>query len=120
MHKVKFLYTHIHSWHHITRAESFSVAFYMHPVEIVFFIYPNLMLGPIILHWYLGFLYKEAMIIWTIMATFYFIFSHTGIESPYLPATKWHWLHHSTPSRGNYGSWLSDTIFGTAIQETSN
>jgi sterol desaturase/sphingolipid hydroxylase (fatty acid hydroxylase superfamily) len=117
MHKVKFLYNYIHTVHHQISGDSFIVAFYMHPLEIVFFIYPNLMLGPILLHWYLGFLYKESMIIWTIVATFYFIWSHSGVmDSPYMPSAKWHYLHHKY-QLGNFGSWITDNIFGTAIQE---
>jgi sterol desaturase/sphingolipid hydroxylase (fatty acid hydroxylase superfamily) len=116
MHKVKFIYSYVHSWHHTVKAEDFSTAFYMHPLEIIFFIYPNLMLGPFILYCYLGFLYKESMIIWTGLATFYFIFSHTGVESDYLPSTRHHWLHHKYLV-GNFGSWLSDTLFGTVIIE---
>jgi sterol desaturase/sphingolipid hydroxylase (fatty acid hydroxylase superfamily) len=117
MHKVKFLYSYIHSVHHTTKGSDFSLAFYLHPLETIFFIYPNLMLGPIVLHCYLGFLYKEAMIIWTILATFYFIWSHSGvIDSPYMPDVKSHFSHHKYLN-GNYGSWITDSLFGTLIKE---
>lgn len=117
MHKIKFLYIWIHRRHHLAKAECFTTAMYMSPLEIILHIYPDLMLGPVILYNYCGYIYKEAFTIWTCLATFYFIWSHSGVtDSLYMPSSKDHWLHHKYYNV-NYGSGLLDRIFGTALYE---
>jgi len=120
MHKVKFLYNNIHRIHHITKAEDCFVAFFMHPLEVLFFIYPNLMVGPFIIQVYYGYTDKSAFIIWVCLATFYFVWSHSNdsntIPDSYFPSTKHHWMHHLRQNC-HYGSWLTDTIFGTIVKE---
>lgn len=117
LHYNKLLYKWIHSVHHEVKGECFSTAMYMNPVETLIFIYPNLMLGPVLLHLYLGWLYKESLIIWTVLATFYFIWSHSGVtDSPYMPNVNHH-LNHHLRLVGNYGSYFTDTLFGTQLQQ---
>lgn len=115
VHWNKFCYRWIHKMHHEVKAECFSTAMYMSPLEIIFHIFPDLMLGPTIWVWGFEFIYKEAFIIWTCLATFYFIWTHSGVkDSPYMPSTEFHWLHHKYYTV-NYASWISDSIFNTAI-----
>jgi len=113
LHYNKFLYSNIHYMHHQVKGECFSTAMYMHPLETVLFIYPNLMLGPFLLYLYQGWVYKESMLIWTCLATFYFIWSHSGVtDSQYMPSTIHHLSHHGRLNCA-FGSIITDTLFGT-------
>ena len=112
MHWSKICYNWIHRLHHTAKAECFTTAMYMSPIEILLHIFPDLMIGPIIFHFYYGYIYKEAFAIWTCLATFYFIWSHSGADSQYMPSVQHHWLHHKYYTV-NYGTWLTDSLFGT-------
>ena len=115
MHKIKFLYIWVHQLHHKAKAECFTTAMYMSPLEVILHIYPDVILGPVI--WYLcfGYIYKEAFSLWVITANFYFVWSHSGVmDSQYMPSAKSHWLHHKYYNV-NYGSLFSDRLFGTAM-----
>ena len=117
LHWSPFLYTYVHKMHHEVKGECFSTAMYMTSWEIIVHIFPDLMLGPLIWYFFNGFIYKEAFMIWTCLATFYFIWTHSGVmDSPYMPSTLHHWLHHKYP-KSNFGSALSDNIFGTTMHE---
>ena len=117
MHWNKFCYKWVHKMHHDVKGECFSTAMYMTPMEIALHIFPDLMIGPVIWHWGFGFVHKEAFMIWTCIATFYFIWTHSGVmDSEYMPSTEFHWLHHKYYNV-NYGSWISDSIFRTAMYE---
>ena len=99
--------------HHDVKGECFSTAMYMSPVEILIHIFPNAMIGPIIVFLFKGFIYKEGFIFWICLSVFYFIWSHTGItDSQYMPSVKHHYDHHKYYNC-NYGTVLTDTIFGT-------
>lgn len=109
MHWNKWLYMNIHSVHHEVMGDCFTTAMYMHPIEMMTHIFPDLMIGPTIIHIYKGWIYKEAMVAWMFLSTFYFIYSHSGGT---LVSTKHHWLHHKYYNC-NYGSIITDTIFRT-------
>lgn len=111
MHKIKFIYRNIHSVHHEAKGECWSTAMYMHPIEIAIHIYPDLMLGPL-LYSKIFEVSNVAFIAWTIAATFWFVWSHSGQNISYMPSVKHHWLHHKYYNC-NYGSWITDTLFGT-------
>ncbi|ARF09979.1 fatty acid hydroxylase superfamily [Indivirus ILV1] len=113
MHWNKFLYNWVHRRHHLLNAECFTTATYMSPIEIIVHIYPNIILGPVIFNFYFGYIFKEAFFIWSCLANFYFVWSHSGVnDSQYMPSIKHHWLHHKYYNV-NYGSWLTDKLFGT-------
>lgn len=117
-HYNKFLYKWVHQMHHDIKAECFTTAMYMSPLEIIFHIFPDLMIGPIFVHSLNGFIYKESFIIWVCASSFYFIWSHSGEEkSNYMPSVKHHLDHHKYLNC-NYGSPLSDGIFGTTRFES--
>jgi len=112
-HYNKFLYKWVHKIHHDIEGECFSTAMYMSPLEMVIHIFPDLMIGPIIIHLFDGYIFKESFIIWTCLASFYFVWSHSGVkDSQYMPSVDHHLLHHKFYNC-NYGSWLSDSLFGT-------
>lgn len=116
LHKIKLLYNNIHYRHHILRAECFSTSFYMSPLEIIINIYPNLLLGPFLYYYWYGFLLKESLFIWTCLATFYFVWSHTNAHYTFMPSTLFHWQHHKYYTC-NYGSWMTDKLFGTIYNQ---
>lgn len=117
LHWSKLLYTWVHRQHHLLKAECFTTASYMSPIEIIIHIYPNVILGPIIFNYYNGYILKESFIIWMCLAIFYFVWSHSGVSDlKYMPSVKHHWLHHKYYNV-NYGTWLTDGIFRTIRYE---
>ena len=112
MHNNKTLFKYVHQQHHRTQAECFITAFDVHIVELIAFYFVGLLIGPILISkfWTISFLGYNM---WLCAATFFLIWSHTGIDIKWMPDTKFHKLHHKHYTV-NYGTAFSDLLFGTA------
>jgi sphinganine C4-monooxygenase len=111
MHYNKKLYNWVHLQHHIYHGDCFLTAFYVHGVELIAFYFVGLVIGPLVISnfWYISFLGYNF---WLIGATFFLVWSHTGLNIPYMPSTTIHFNHHKYYNV-NYGTAFSDWIFGT-------
>ncbi len=109
MHYNKKLYTVVHFQHHKNQAECFTTAFYVHPAELVAFYCIGLIIGPgfISLFWHIS---MTGYNFWLIGATFFLLWSHTGLDISWMPSTSHHDNHHKY-YHCNYGTKLSDWIF---------
>ena len=115
----KFLYKHIHSWHHDHYNSISLAAEYAHPIE---FIFGNLLptaLGAAILGPRTHVLTYGCYIVYRVMET---LEAHGGYEFPwamthFLPfsCSIDHHDHHHRVNKGNFGSFLIlwDAVFGT-------
>ena len=112
MHRNKFLYIHVHQQHHRNQTDSFITAFDVHIVELVAFYFVGLLIGPTLISqfWRISFLGYNM---WLCAATFFLIWSHTGLNVKWMPDTTFHNLHHKYYTV-NYGTAFSDYLFGTA------
>lgn len=106
----KYLYS-IHKWHHISKAESFFEAFYLHPLDNLTLIFSAMF--PSLLEWkVVGGLDECFLFIWMGIAVFNFVWSHGHGRSVFLPETETHFLHHKLTVK-NFSGWMTDSLFGT-------
>jgi len=104
-----YLYKHIHSIHHRWTYPMPIRTLYCHPIEHILANASALIIGPFI--WKGG---QNTIMLWTVLATFNAVLSHSGIDLgwPIFTAKK-HDIHHRILN-SNYGTTgISDRLFGT-------
>lgn len=116
-HSNKYLFKHVHSFHHKNQAECFTTAFYVHPAELTGFYFIGIVLGPVLLTYFNVGVTWCGLFAWYFSAEFYLFWSHTGRDIPYLPSTKFHENHHRFYNC-NYSSIYMDGVMGTLRTDT--
>ncbi|EFC44250.1 C-4 sterol methyl oxidase [Naegleria gruberi] len=114
LHKVPFLYKHVHSLHHELRYTVSVGCVYAHPVEYLFGNVIPVLSGPSLLRVHL--FWYCLWIVFKMMETSYV---HSGFDfklNPFKWLTNEHAYHHSH-YQDNYGTWygVMDRIFRTSI-----
>lgn len=102
----RFLFKYIHYIHHEWEYPIAVRAMYAHPLEHIIGNVASVMIGP--------FLFPSSIYVicaWTIVSTVNSVLTHSGTKIPFIDVDK-HDLHHRYMIY-NYGTFVSDTIFGT-------
>ena len=109
VHKIPFLYRHIHKMHHEHTEPSVLTAIHCTIGEMILLNLPAVYLGPLIVLPSL-----PVHILWYILASIYTPVVHSGYDLiPWIEAS-YHDRHHRT-LKYNFGSRLLDTLYGTAF-----
>ena len=96
MHSNKFLYKHIHSWHHRLYVPYAFASLYNHPLEVLFLD----SIGALVAEWMTGMSTRQVMLLFT-FSTMKTVDDHCGYRFPWDPLqwltgnnADYHDIHH--------------------------